>query len=165
MHRISLIAAIGATTRALGKDGDLLYKIPDDLARFRRLTKGHPVVMGRKTWESLPKEVRPLPGRANIVITRQAGYEAHGAAVVPSIEDALSAAKRAEGADEIFVIGGGEIYSLALPYADRLYLTLVEDDAEGDAYFPDYAGFTLETEREAHPEHSPAFTYLTLERA
>lgn len=165
MHRISLIAAIGARTRALGKDGDLLYKIPDDLARFRTLTKGHPVIMGRKTWESLPADFRPLPGRANIVVTRQEGYEAPGAAVVASIEEALTVAKRAVGADEIFIIGGGEIYTLGLPHAHRLYLTLVEDDAQGDAFFPEYDMFTTTLQHEVHTEHAPAYSYLTLERA
>ncbi|MBU6323496.1 MAG: dihydrofolate reductase [Patescibacteria group bacterium] len=148
---ITLIAAIGEGTRALGRHGDLLYKIPEDLARFRARTKGHPVVMGRKTWESLPDRARPLPKRANIVITRDASYGAPGAVVVTSIEDAFRKAKDAEGADEIFVIGGGEIYALALPYADRLDLTLVDDDTEGDAYFPEYEReFTKEISREEH---------------
>lgn len=164
MHRINLIAAIGAKTRALGKNGDLLYKIPDDLARFRRITKGHPVVMGRKTWESLPETFRPLPERANIVITRQEGYEAPGAAVVPSIEKALEIARDSAKSEEVFIIGGGEVYTLALPFADRLYLTLVEDDAEGDVFFPEYPHFTKEIEREHYPEESPAYSYITLER-
>src|SRR5262245_57390493 len=135
MHRISMIAAIGANTRALGKDGDLLFKIPEDLKRFRTLTKGHPVIMGRKTWESLPEAVRPLPGRANFVITRQLNYEAPGALVVDSIEEAIASAKIVGGNDEMFIIGGGELYTLGLPLADRLYLTLVDDDAEGDVFF------------------------------
>lgn len=165
MHRISLIAAIGARTRALGKDGDLLYKIPDDLARFRRITKGHPVIMGRKTWESLPAEVRPLPARANIVVTRQSGYEALGAAVVDSIEKAITIAKNSADSDEIFIIGGGEIYTLGLPHAHRLYLTLVEDDAEGDAFFPEYPDFSKEIEREMYPDYTPSYAYVTLERS
>lgn len=164
MSRISLIAAIGKDTRVLGKDNDLVFKIAADLKRFRLLTTGHPVIMGRKTWESLPEKSRPLPGRANFVVTRQEGYQAPGAFVCASVGEALETAKRAEGADEICVIGGGEIYALALPFADRLYLTLVASDAEGDTFFPDYAAFTKVIEREAHPEHEPPYEYVTLER-
>lgn len=165
MHRISLIAAIGARTRALGKDGTLLFSIPEDLKRFRTLTKGHPVIMGRKTWESLPEAVRPLPGRSNFVVTRQEDYQAPGALVVGSINEAIRMAKVVSGNDEIFVIGGGELYTLALPHADRLYLTLVDDDTEGDVFFPEYSTFAKEIEREEHLHHTPAFTYLTLEKA
>ncbi len=163
-HRISAIAAIGAQTRALGKNGDLLFKIEEDLNRFRELTKGHPVIMGRKTWESLPDAVRPLPGRANIIITRQEGYEALGAAVCASLGEALTVAKQSAGSDEIFIIGGGEIYTEALSQTDRLYLTLVDDDSEGDVLFPEYPGFTREISREEHSDHVPPYTYLTLER-
>lgn len=162
--RISIIAAVGARTRALGKDGDLLFRIPDDLARFRLLTKGHPVIMGRKTWESLPEAVRPLPKRANFVVTRNPEYLAPGALVVGSLQEALASARLMAGSDEVFVIGGGELYALALPFAHRLYLTLVDDDTEGDVTFPDYADFTKEIEREEHAEHRPSFTYLTLEK-
>jgi len=164
MQRTNLIAAIGAKTRALGKEGRLLFSIPEDLKRFRTLTKGHPVIMGRKTWESLPEEVRPLPGRANIVVSRQSGYDAPGAAVVTSIEEALTVAKDASGNEEIFIIGGGELYTLGLPFADRLYLTLVDDEAEGDVFFPEYISFEKEIEREEHSEHAPSFVYVTLEK-
>jgi dihydrofolate reductase len=115
---ISLIAAIGAGNRALGKDGQLLWQIPDDLKRFKAITSGHPVIMGRKTWESLPEKFRPLPGRLNIVVTRQEGYEATGAEVCASLETALAMAQgthAAEGGMEVFVIGGGELYKEALP--------------------------------------------------
>src|SRR5262245_44282616 len=97
MSHVSAIAAIGNNTRVLGKDGDLVWHIPEDMERFRNLTRGHPVIMGRKTWESIPSERRPLPKRANIVISRQTGYEAPGAFVVSTIEDALEAAKNAQG--------------------------------------------------------------------
>lgn len=136
--RISAIAAISAGNRALGKGNELLWTIPEDLGRFRTLTRGHPVIMGRKTWESLPDAARPLPGRANFVITRQADYSAPGAIVVPSMEEALAAAKNTPGSDEIFIIGGGEIYTLGLPFTDRLYLTLVEAEKEADVFFPPY---------------------------
>ena len=162
---ISLIAALGARTRAIGKDGKLLWHIPEDLRRFKALTEGHPVVMGRKTWESLPGKFRPLPARTNIVVTRQADYMAPGATVVDSLESALAAAASAPGADEIFVIGGGELYAAALPLASRLYLTLVDSDVPGDAFFPDYEPeFKTVIEHEAHPEHSPPFEWRTLER-
>ncbi|MDR3548102.1 MAG: dihydrofolate reductase [Candidatus Pacebacteria bacterium] len=91
--RISIIAAISSSNRALGHRNELLWRIPDDLVRFKALTNGHPVIMGRKTWESLPDEYRPLPGRTNIVVTHQQGYEAIGAEVVPSLEDAIEVAR------------------------------------------------------------------------
>src|SRR3990167_8134080 len=102
---ISLIAAIGKN-RELGKGGKLLWHLPDDMRRFKALTTGHPVIMGRKTWESLPQMYRPLPGRTNIVVTRQTGYEASGATAAAALEAARPFSRRAPGADEIFVIGG-----------------------------------------------------------
>lgn len=130
---ISLIAVIGRN-RELGKDGRLIWFIPEDLRRFRKLTWGNTVIMGRKTWESLSDEFRPLPGRTNIVITRQKGYEAKGAIVFNSFEAAIATANR-----EVFVIGGGEIYTTALPYASRLFLTLIDAEAAAaDTFFPFY---------------------------
>ncbi len=141
---INLIAAIGSRDRALGKGGHLLWHLPDDMRRFKELTTGHPVIMGRKTWESLPERFRPLPGRTNVVVTRQASYEAPGAVVADSLPAARAAAARAEGADEVFVIGGGELYAAALLLADRLYLTLVDDIADADTFFPEYEkGFKI----------------------
>lgn len=163
--RISAIAAIGAKTRALGLQGDLLFKIPEDLARFRTITAKHPVIMGRKTWESLPDSSRPLPGRANIIITRQTDYQALGGAVVQTLDEALALAKQSVGADEIFIIGGGEIYREALPHTDRLYLTLVDDDTEGDVTFPEYPEFTAIVEEEHQKDTSPHYTFITLERS
>lgn len=136
--RVALIAALGASTRAIGKNGALLWHIPEDLKRFKALTSGHPVIMGRKTWESLPERARPLPNRTNIVVTRDARYAALGAIAVNSLEAALAAAASATGASEIFVIGGGELYAAALPLASRLYLTLVDSAAPGDTFFPSY---------------------------
>ena len=160
---ISVIAAIGERTRALGKDNDLLFKISEDLKRFKMLTTGHPIIMGRKTWESLPR--RPLPGRTNIVVTKQEGYGAEGALMVSSIEEALSKAKESSGSEEIFVIGGGEIYNAALPHTSRLYLTLVADDSEGDVYFPSYDEFSKIIEKsEPKEENGLSYTYVTLER-
>jgi dihydrofolate reductase len=163
---ISQIAAISAKDRGLGAHGDLLWKIPEDLKRFREITRGHPVVMGRKTWESLPENARPLPGRTNFVVTRQADYEAKGATVVTNVDLALEAAKLAPGGEEVFVIGGGEIYTAALPHTDRLYMTIIDSEKPADAFFPEYEKeFTKELLRETHtaPE---GFTYsfVTLER-
>lgn len=137
-HRVSLIAALAGKNRAIGKEGDLLFSVPGDLKRFKELTTGHPVIMGRKTWNSLPERFRPLPGRTNIVVTRIENYPAPGAHIVHSFPEALSRAKDAEGSDEIFVIGGGEIYRAALPFTDRLYLTLVDLETEADTFFPAY---------------------------
>lgn len=161
--RVSLIAAIGARTRAIGKDNQLLWQLPEDLKRFKRITDGHPVVMGRKTWESLPEKFRPLLGRTNIVVSRQEGYDAPGAIVVHSIDAALDAAEKAPGNEEIFIIGGAQLYADALPYADRLYLTSVNDDAEGDAFFPPYPDFT-EIIEYAEMEGMPPSTFVVLER-
>jgi dihydrofolate reductase len=159
---LTIIAAIGKN-RELGLRGKLLWHIPDDLPRFKSFTIGHPVIMGRKTWESLPEKFRPLPGRTNIVVTRQAGYEAKGAIVADSLETARAAAARAEGAGEIFVIGGGELYVAALPHASRLYLTLVDAVAEADTFFPLYEQeFEITSDEVGTGE--PSHRFLTLER-
>lgn len=164
-ERISIIAALGATTRALGKGGELLWRIPDDLKRFKELTMGHPVIMGRKTWESLPEKSRPLPGRTNIVVTRQAHYTAPGATVVGSLEAARAEAARAAGADEIFVIGGGEIYREALPFVDRLYLTLIDEERDADTFFPEYEkDFIKIISEESRNEDDLSYRWVTLER-
>lgn len=160
--RISLIAAIGRN-RELGKGGELLWHIPEDMRRFKKLTTGHPVIMGRKTWESLPEKFRPLPERTNIVVTRQIGYEATGATVVDGLSDAFLAAENASGADETFIIGGGELYAAALPYATRLYLTLVDDTADADTFFPPYENdFKIISDESGTGE--PPHQFLILER-
>jgi len=127
---LTLIAAV-ARNGVIGRDGDLPWRLRADLKQFKRRTVGHPIVMGRKTWESLP--ARPLPKRVNVVLTRQLGYEAEGATVVGSIEEALAALD----ADEAFVIGGESVYAAALPHAARLVITHVDADVDGDARFPD----------------------------
>ena len=133
---LSLIAAI-ARNRAIGKDGQLLWQLPEDMRHFREITSGKPLIMGRKTWESLPEKFRPLPGRLNIVVSRNPQYHAAGAVLSASLEDALQqAARLAPGAAEIFVIGGAELYRQALPLADRLYLTEIDADFVGDTFFP-----------------------------
>ena len=128
--RVSLIAAV-ASNGVIGSDNALPWRLPEDLKRFKALTLGHPVIMGRKTYESIG---RPLPGRRNIVISRTAGYAAEGCEVAGSFGAALAACRT--GSDEIFVIGGAQIYAEALPLARRLYLTEIRRDYEGDAHFP-----------------------------
>lgn len=134
--KVSLIAAVAANG-VIGREGDLPWRLPTDLKRFKALTIGKPVIMGRKTWSSIG---RPLPGRANIVISRSADYSAEGAIVVHSLEEALAAARReaeATGADEVCVVGGGEIYRQAIGAADILHITEVPAEVEGDARFPE----------------------------
>ena len=163
---INLIAILSRETRAIGKNGGLIWDNPTDLARFRELTREHPIIMGRKTWESLPAGRRPLPKRVNIVVTHDPDYAAPGAELASTIEEALELAKRAPGSDEIWVIGGGMIYSLALPYADRLYLTLVDDEVAGDAAFPEWKGFEpIETSEYQFDGNGKRFQFVTLARA
>ena len=135
---VSAIAAIGEN-RELGLNGKIPWHIPEDFKHFKKITTGHPVIMGRKTFESIGK---PLPGRTNIIITRNTDFKAAGCIVVDSIKKAIEEAKK-YNQEEIFVIGGGEIYKQALPYIDKLYLTVVKGSFEADAYFPDYSNFKL----------------------
>ena len=132
MPEIVIIAAV-AKNRVIGKDNQLIWNIPEDMAHFKALTAGHTVIMGRKTWESLPPRFRPLPGRRNIVISRQADYAAPGAEVADSLENALTLASSASTA---FIIGGEQIYAQAMALADRLEITEVDLEPEGDAWFP-----------------------------
>ncbi|MCR6689679.1 dihydrofolate reductase [Cellulomonas sp.] len=120
----------------IGRDGALPWHVPEDLAHFKALTAGHPVVMGRATWESLPPRSRPLPGRTNVVLSRTAGLELPGASVATGLDDALALAAAAAGGDEIWVVGGGAVYALALPRADRIEVTVVDDDVDGDTCAP-----------------------------
>lgn len=150
---IILIAAVGSNG-VIGRDNDLPFRIREDLQRFKRLTLGHTLVMGRKTYDSIG---RPLPGRRTVVVTRQPDWSADGVEVTHSLDDAL---KLAEGND-LYVAGGGEIYRQALPHADRLELTEVDQAPEGDVVFPafDRAVWT-ETAREVHD----GYTFVTLDR-
>ena len=158
---LSLIAAV-ARNRAIGKDNQLLWHLPEDMKHFRETTRGKPVVMGRKTWESLPEKFRPLPGRQNIVVSRDPAYKAHGADLAGSLEGALALAG---GAEEVFVIGGEQLYRAALPFADRLYLTEVELEPEADAFFPELnPAVWQEVERRASGESMPACTFVVFVR-
>ncbi len=159
--RITLIAAI-ARNGVIGRDNELIWRLSSDLKRFKALTMGKPILMGRKTWDSIG---RPLPGRRSLVITRDRALTIPDVTVVHDWNEALAAA----GSDELMVVGGAEIYALALPHADRLHLTEVDAAPDGDAVFPpfDRAAF-LETFREAHgPGERDEFAvqFVDLERA
>lgn len=165
--KISLIAAL-SENHVIGSDGKIPWHLPDDLKRFRMLTLGKPVIMGRKTYESIG---RLLPGRPNIILTRSLDYRVEGAHVVASLSDAvkvaegLVAAKEDNEDKEAFVIGGGEVYRLAMPIADRMYLTYVNQTHQGDATFPEWncADFYVENE-ENHSDAVVPFRYVTLQR-
>jgi len=133
---IALIAAIQAGDRGLGIKNNLLYQIPADMKYFKDITMGHPVPMGRKTWESIPQKFRPLSGRKNIVITGQKDYTAEGAVVCANVQQAITMAQQHDPA--VFIIGGAQVYQEALPYADTLYLTIIEGNKPADVFFPDY---------------------------
>ena len=158
---IHMIAAV-ARDGGIGKDNGLLCHIPADLKRFKALTMGHTIVMGRKTWESIG---RPLPGRRNVVVTRNADYRAEGAEVVPSLEEAF---RTLADTDTVFVIGGGEIYRQALPSADVVWLTKIDADFEGDTTFPELpeSEWTTEVLEMLEPTESRSFevTFCRCER-
>lgn len=161
---ISLIAAIGKN-RELGFGNKLPWSLPDDLKRFKEITRGHPVIMGRKTFESIGK---PLADRRNIVITHDKNYLPHGVDVVHSLEEAIKLSRATLDTDEVFVVGGGETYNLALPYANKMYLTHVETGVLSDAFFPEFDlnEWKISNE-EFHPKddkHLYDFTYKVYEK-
>jgi dihydrofolate reductase len=159
---ITLVLAM-SENGVIGDRGAIPWHIADDLRRFKALTMGRPLVMGRKTWDSLPR--KPLPGRTNIVVTRRPGWREEGAVTASSLEAALAAA-RAENPDAVMVIGGAQIYAQALPLAGRIELTLVRAMIDGDTRLPafDPAGW-CEVWREEHaPPQGPAYAFVTLER-
>lgn len=171
--KISIIAAIGRN-RELGKDNKLLWHIPEDFKRFKNLTSGHPIIMGRKTWDSLPS--KPLPNRTNIVVTRNPDFSPAKAGLAGSLEEAIDIAKKekalrqAQGLQEIFIIGGGQIYEQAIKkgLVDKLYLTIVDPPAGGgfdaDTFFPDYSEFKKEVSREEKESDRYKYKFLELER-
>jgi dihydrofolate reductase len=146
----------------IGKNGDLPWHLPEDLAHFKRTTLGQAVVMGRVTWESIPEKFRPLPGRRNVVVSRQANYAATGAAVVTSLQAALAFFP----ADEVvWLIGGAQLYAQALPLATQLVVTEIDADFEGDAFAPLLGPDWHETERSQHMSaQGLAYSLVTLER-
>lgn len=158
--RLAIIAAV-ARNGVIGRDNGLPWRLPADLRRFKTLTLGHPVIMGRRTWESIG---RPLPGRRNLVVSRNSDYAAPGAELFASLARALAACAGHPG--EVFVIGGAELYALALPAATRLYLTEIRADYAGDAHFPALdRGQWREDAREAGPADSdPPFDFVSYVR-
>jgi len=156
-----LIAAVAANG-VIGAAGGLPWRLPEDMKHFRALTVEHAVIMGRKTWESLPANFRPLPRRTNIVVSRDPDYRAAGATVVASLPAAIAAA----GDGDVFVIGGAELYALALPHAARLELTEIASSYAGDAYFPGIdAGDWREVARELHrSETGLNYAFVTYQR-
>ena len=134
MPIISLVVAV-AHNRAIGKDNHLLCHLPEDMRHFREVTLGKPVIMGRKTWESLPDAFRPLPERHNIVVSRNAAYKAEGATVVTSLDEAIAQAGNVE---QVSIIGGADIFRLALPIADLLDMTEINESFNADTFFPEF---------------------------
>ena len=155
---IIMIAAV-AENNALGKDNEIVWHLPNDFKRFKTLTSGHHIIMGRKTFESFPK---PLPNRTHIIITRQKNYQAEGCIIVDSIEKALSICPKDE---DSFIIGGGEIYTLGLAYTDKIEITRVHSSFEADAYFPEINKKDWKLEKyefnEKDEKHKYDYTYET----
>ena len=136
-----------ARNGVIGHNNTLPWHLPEDLAHFKQTTLGQPVVMGRKTWESLPPKFRPLPGRTNIVVTRQADWQAEGAVVAHSIEEAI---QHCPSDAKVWVIGGAEVYAQAMPLATRAVVTEIDADFEGDAFAPQFDSAWQETQRSTH---------------
>lgn len=163
--KLSLMAAL-STNNVIGRNNDVPWRLSTDLKRLKAMTMGHHVIMGRKTYESVGK---PLPGRTNVVITRQEGYAPEGVTVVHSLEDAVRVAAQA-GESEAIILGGAEIYAQAMHRADRMYLTRVHAEVEGDTWFPDFDDvsewrLTDAEHFDADEKNEHPFSFLTYERA
>ena len=161
LHLIYARAANGI----IGRDNKIPWHLPEDMAHFKQLTLGCPVVMGRKTWDSLPPRFRPLPGRTNIVVTRQPGWEAEGAQRAASLQDAL--AQCGAAGQTVWVIGGAQIYAEALPLADRVEVTEIDQPFDGDAYAPTLGPEWAESARSSRQLGSNGlpFSFVTYVRA
>jgi len=157
--KISIICALSEQTRAIGKNNQLLWHLPEDLKHFKEITSGHPVIMGLNTFKSIG---RPLPNRTNIVLNFQP-VDIPGTIVCSSLEEAVRIAGEHDQ-EEIFIIGGGMVYKSAIALADRLYLTLVDDNTEGDTYFPDYSAFTKVIDETSGQSGSINFRFVVLEK-
>jgi dihydrofolate reductase len=152
-----------ARNGVIGKDNTLPWHLPEDLAHFKQTTLGQPVVMGRKTWESLPPKFRPLPGRTNIVVTRQTNWLAEGAVVAHSIEEAV---QQCPTDSQIWVIGGAEVYAQAMPLAECAVVTEIDADFEGDAFAPSFDDSWQETARTTHvAANGLTYSFVTLKHA
>ena len=165
--KVSLIVAV-AENGVIGKDNDLVWHLPKDIRFFKETTMGHYVIMGRKNFESIPHKYRPLPNRTNIIITRQSEYKAEECIVVNSVETALEIAKN-NGDIEPFIIGGGQIYRIAIEknLVDKIYLTKIHHSFKGDTFFPELSSDwreTNKTENKADDKHKYNYDFITLER-
>lgn len=160
--KVSLVAAV-ARDGVIGRDNAIPWHIPEDARRFRALTMGHPVVMGRRTWDSLPERFRPLPGRRNVVVSRNPDWHADGAERATSFDDAL---RLLQGEPQVFVVGGASLYAEALAVADELLVTEIDAKVEGDVFFPPWDRATFREEsREPHvSEAGVAFAFVTYRR-
>lgn len=158
------IVVAAAENNVIGKDNDLIWHLPADLKHFKSLTMGHPMIMGRKTFEAIGK---PLPGRTSIIITSQKDYQAEGCVVVHSLEEAIAKGRELD-AEQVSIIGGANVYKQALPLADTLYLTRVHASFEGDAYFPELPDDAWQVVDQEHHEpdekNKHSYTFLTLKR-
>jgi len=165
MH-ISIIAAV-SKNGVIGKANDLPWRLPDDMKYFMQTTQGHHVIMGRKNYESLPEKFRPLPNRTNIVITRQANFHATGCSVLHNLDDGIQMAK-ANLEEELFIIGGAEIYKAALAKTDTLYLTEIDAEVDGDVLFPSWNKDEWKEisrqHHEADSKHKFAFDFVVYKR-
>lgn len=157
--RISIIVAM-SDNHVIGNKGEIPWNIPGELKRVKEITTPHPLIMGRKTHEAIG---RVLPGRMNIIVTSDIEYKVEDAEVAHSLEEAVAMAL-ANDTEEIFIFGGGKLYEQAMAVVDRLYLTIVHKQVEGDAYFPEYLEFTKEIDREEREFEGLQYTYLTLEK-
>jgi dihydrofolate reductase len=166
--KVSIIVAIGKN-REMGKNGKIPWHISEDFKRFKQITLGHPVIMGRKTWESLP--VKPLPNRYNIVITRDSEFKPTGAIVCNSIENAINKAQEMlkqvqhdTKEEEVFIIGGGQIFEQAMPLVNKLYLTIIDRNFDADIFFPDYSDFKKVVFEKASQEGEYRYKFVDLEK-
>ncbi len=162
MSKISIIVAAAGKNRVIGTKGGMPWYIPAELKRFKEITMGHPIIMGRKTHESIGKA---LPGRTNIIVTRGKREGESGIIITNSLEEAIQEAKKSPGSEEIFIIGGGQIYQEAIGMADKLYLTYVDKEIEGDVFFPDYSEFKKIVSESDWQEHDGTrYKFLELQR-
>jgi dihydrofolate reductase len=165
--KISLIVVIDEKN-GIGKNGVMPWHISEDFKRFKEITTGHPIIMGRKTWESLPN--KPLPSRYNIVITKDLGFMIDDlgfketGAIVHSLEEGIELAKKQKGGEEVFIIGGGQIFQQAIGLADKLYITKVQGGFNADTFFPDYTAFKKEVYRKESGDENYKYTFLELEK-
>lgn len=157
---IYIISSIQNSDRGLGYENDLLFKIPADMKRFKDLTMGHPVIMGRRTWQSLPEKFRPLPGRTNIVITSKP-LDSDGVIVCKSVQEAIEIAKKID--EEVYIIGGAGVFNEAINYADVLLLTEIEGSKTSDTFFPPFKNIFIESKNEGPYETTEGIKYWFVE--